>query len=378
MIPMTNGTRACRLSQNESQPRSVTRRILLIISSLQAGGAERVISILANYWADQGCAVTLMTLSSRDSDWYKVDPRVHRVGLGLLSHSAGIVEAFRNSIWRLVCIRRQIRLVRPHAIVSFTDKTNVLTLLAGLGSGVPVIISERVDPRMLPIGSPWKELRSLLYRKADAIVMQSLELREWARNFVSDTAVHVIPNPVNPTITKSKAARQPSSDPSIIAMGRLTRQKGFDLLLEAFRQCREDHPEWSLVVIGEGEERSRLEALSIELGLKDHVRFPGLVQHPWKIFAQSDLFVLSSRFEGFPNVLLEAMACGLAVIATDCPSGPREIIRDGVDGVLVAPDDPKALAAAIDRLMEDDDEGRIGTESSPSSPTKESLRPKAH
>jgi glycosyltransferase involved in cell wall biosynthesis len=141
-------------------------------------------------------------------------------------------------------------------------------------------------------------------------------------------------------------------------MGRLVRQKGFDLLLEAFARCRTSHPRWTLRILGRGEERQALEAQARALNLGDAVEFAGVVKNPQDHLAQSQLFVLSSRYEGFPNALLEAMASGLAVVATDCPTGPADIVTHDENGLLVPAGDVGALAAAMDRLMSDAGERR--------------------
>lgn len=331
-------------------------RITLLISQLGAGGAERVMSLMANYWVEHGQEVTLITLSAETADWHgiQLDPKVTRVGLNLVSSSSHIASAVRNNVERVKRLRQALRRSQADVAIAFGDATNMLTLIAGRGLGIPVVISERIDPRHHPIGSIWNGLRTLLYPYADALVVQTEGVRDWARSLMTESRVHIIPNPVRPALHRREypaAARSLSH--TLVAIGRLDRQKGFDLLVQALAQCVQKHPEWSLVILGEGDERAALESLICELDLKDKVSLPGRVKDPVPFLQRADLFVLPSRYEGFPNALLEAMACGLAVISTDCSSGPRAIIRDGLDGVLVPPDNIDALASAMDRLMAD-------------------------
>ncbi len=329
-------------------------RITLAISTFDIGGAQRVMALMANYWAAQGHNVTLVSLSPQSTDCFELHHLVKRISLNLLSASAYLGRALCQNALRVLRLRDELRKLRPDVVISFMDTTNVLTILASRGLGIPVIISERTDPRQHAIGLAWNTLRSLLYRRADALVVQSPDLRDWAREVAGDARVHIIPNPLNPVFNGSaKAAHRRGSGHTVVAMGRLVRLKGFDLLIEAFARCAGQHPEWSLVILGEGEERSNLESLIVAMGLHDRVWLAGKVPHPSQVLGQADLFVLSSRFEGFPNALMEAMACKLAVISTDCPSGPRNIVRDGMDGLLIPTDDVNALAKSMDHLMAD-------------------------
>jgi glycosyltransferase involved in cell wall biosynthesis len=172
--------------------------------------------------------------------------------------------------------------------------------------------------------------------------------------------VRVVPNPVEVSRV-SRLAHESNGTPwprhFIAACGRLDRQKGFDLLLRAF--ARLPDPDLALVILGEGPERERLEALAGELGIGPRLLMPGFVRNPWACIARAAVFVLSSRWEGFASVLVEAMACGTPVVAADCEWGPREIVRDGEDGLLVRADDPDTLAAAIHRVLTD---GALGVE----------------
>jgi glycosyltransferase involved in cell wall biosynthesis len=327
-------------------------RITLAISTFDIGGAQRVMALMANYWAAQGHDVALVSLSPQSKDWFELHHLVKRVSLNLLSASAHLGRALCQNALRVLRLRDELRQLRPDVVISFMDTTNVLTILASHGLGIPVIVSERIDPRQHAIGLAWNTLRSLLYRRADALVVQSPALRDWAREVAVDARVHVIPNPINPVFNgTATAARCRETGHTVVAMGRLVRQKGFDLLIEAFARCAGQHPDWSLVILGEGEERLNLESLISAVGLQDRVRLAGKVPDPGPTLGQADLFVLSSRFEGFPNALIEAMTCKLAVISTDCPCGPRDIIHDGVDGLLIPPEDVNALAKSMDHLM---------------------------
>ncbi len=336
-----------------------TMRITLVISQLGPGGAERVMSKMANYWAERGHEISLITYSLAKQDFYKLNSDVRRIGLDLMRESPNIGWTIKNLIWRVIQLRKAIMSTRPQLVISFLDRTNVLTLIASIGLKIPVIVSERCDPLSVPIGNRIYEiLRTKFYPRASAIVVQSEGVRQWAQKFISDRKLFIIPNPVE-IVSETDISPSNCKAPDhnvIIGMGRLSREKGFDLLIKAFQKCASDHPEWSLVIYGDGTERAALEELRRDLELNGRVQLPGTTKKPAEALNDADLFVTPSRTEGFPNALLEAMACGLPVISFDCPSGPREIIRNGVDGLLVPPNDVDALAAAMGRLMSDKEE----------------------
>ncbi|MBS0159880.1 MAG: glycosyltransferase family 4 protein [Nitrospira sp.] len=330
-------------------------RITLVISSFGAGGAERAMSVMANYWAETGAQVTLITLASHGHDFYTLLPSVRRIGLGVLTPSTTLHERVWNNLNRVRVLRRSVISSEPDVVISFGDTTNVTTLLAMWGKSTPIIICEQIDPRQYSIGRAWDLLRRAFYARATALVVVSKAMASgWAMRVVPPDRIYIIPNPVYVTPVAQEPRRKPdTAEHTIVAMGRLVQQKGFDLLLEAFKRCSSRFPHWSLVILGEGHERRELESLATKLKLHGRVRFVGLVDDPPALLRGADLFVMSSRFEGFPLALIEAMACGLPVISTDCPTGPSEIIRDGIDGVLVPVDNVEALAEAIDSLCGD-------------------------
>ncbi|MEI6985419.1 MAG: glycosyltransferase family 4 protein [Rhodospirillaceae bacterium] len=329
-------------------------RLALIIAGMGPGGAERVMSNLANAWAARSDHVSLITLAPPEPPpFFPLHPAIEYRPLGLMARSAGRVEALRANLYRLVRLRRAIAAARPDAVLSFGTEMNVLTVLATLGLGLLVVVSERADPRHYPYGRSWRLLRRVTYPLADWVVVQTKTV---AALFGGGRRVVIIPNPL-PTMmdapTQPPTTRPLATRPCIIAAGRMTAQKGFDLLLEAFSRVAADHPTWSLIILGDGEQRAALTNRANAPDLAGRVLLPGVVDDPAAVMRGADLFMLPSRFEGFPNVLCEAMACGLPVIAADCDSGPRDIVTDGVDGLLIPPDDIDALAAALDRLLAD-------------------------
>jgi GalNAc-alpha-(1->4)-GalNAc-alpha-(1->3)-diNAcBac-PP-undecaprenol alpha-1,4-N-acetyl-D-galactosaminyltransferase len=335
-------------SRSADRGRDRGARVALVISSLGGGGAERISSALANRWARAGRGVGVVTIASRDADVHSLDARVERVALDLLRPSRSLAEGLLQGGARVHALRRALERLRPDVVVSFMGRTNVLSLLATAGTGRPVLACERTDPREERARPPWPALRRMLYPRAAGVVVQTESVAAWARPL--SRRVHVIPNFVErpPAMATPGTERGPWR---LLAMGRLGPEKGFDLLVEAFARVARAHPGWSLTILGEGPERPRLEARVRASGLERRVSMPGFVRDPNRELAAAHAFALSSRREGFPNALLEAMACGLPVAAFDCPSGPAEIVVHERTGLLVRAGDVAQLAAALGRLM---------------------------
>jgi GalNAc-alpha-(1->4)-GalNAc-alpha-(1->3)-diNAcBac-PP-undecaprenol alpha-1,4-N-acetyl-D-galactosaminyltransferase len=333
------------------------RHITAVISSLECGGAERVMSMLCNHWSTTN-AVTLLTFDDgREPPFFPLAPGVRHRCLGLTGTSRHAIDAMTRNIRRVRVLRRAIAESRPDVVVSFGDRTNVSVLLATLGCRVPVVVSERSDPRNVPPGWTWSALRHLAYRRAAAIVLVSPEGRDWFGGRLQQN-VRVIPNPID-----LEPAPEPAPDPDdairFVSVGRLAHEKGHDVLLDAMARMPEDvRVRAYLTVVGDGPLREALRHRAQALGLDARVRWVGRHHDPASFVRAADIFVLPSRFEGFPNALAEAMSLGRAVVAADCRSGPGELIADGDSGLLVPPGDPDALAVAMTRLARNREERR--------------------
>jgi GalNAc-alpha-(1->4)-GalNAc-alpha-(1->3)-diNAcBac-PP-undecaprenol alpha-1,4-N-acetyl-D-galactosaminyltransferase len=327
-------------------------KVTLVIYGLGGGGAERVMSILANYWVDHDWDITLiMLVGSTDPSFYSLDPRIKLKSLGLAEKSTSRFTALRNVARRVKTLRQEIIDSQPDVVISFMNAVNVYNILACWNLNIPTIVSEHTYPGANDANQIWQFMMKKFYRHADLVTV----LTQNAVPFYPLAAGYrtiVMPNPIlEPAPVVSMDRLLPT--PSLISVGRLDPRKGFDLLFRAFGQIRDRHPDWQLTILGEGPIRGELEALRAQLQLEDCIHLPGAVKNVPDYLHQTDLFVMSSRVEGFPMALCEAMACGCATIATDCLSGPSDIIENGVNGLLVETENVEAIAAGLDTLMSD-------------------------
>ena len=343
-------------------------RLTFVASSLGCGGVERVTVRLSDGLAARGHDVTVVTLADERSDFFRLSSKVQRQALGIAKGPPTPLWRLAPAVSRrLAAIARAIEASAPDVVISRAVQVNVPVLMALRGRGYPTIVTEHGDRALRADadgGFPWRKwlwyrLRRLCYPFAFRLVSVSRAIDEHFSWLPSERRA-VIYNPF-PEVASVGARAQPDR-PRLVAVGRLSHDKGFDVLIRAFARIARRFAAWQLHILGDGDLREELQQLSEELGLRDQVLFAGEVANPLAALQQAQLFVMASRYEGFPNALGEALSCGLPAIATDCPSRPgrvrrpggvRELVRDGVDGCLVPPDDPERLAQALARLMAD-------------------------
>lgn len=335
---------------------------------MSGGGAERVTANLANYWSDQGWDVTIVTLAPRALDFYALHPAVHRVALDLTGDSRNLLAGLWQNLRRVAALRRVLRQVEPDIALGMMTEANALLALASwdICDRTPscqrrrlcVFGSEHIHPPQCPLSPLWETLRRRTYKRLHGVAALTSESAAWLKVHTSARRVAVIPNaapwplPVQaPQIAPASVCRPGRK--ILLAVGRLVPEKGFDLLIAAFAGLARKHPDWDLVILGEGALREALEVQVQAAGLVQRVSLPGTVGNVGEWYKNASLYVMSSRFEGFGNTLAEALAHGLPAVSFDCDTGPRYIIRHEVDGLLVPSGNAAALAAALDRLMGD-------------------------
>lgn len=328
--------------------------IAIFVPSMAGGGAERVMATVANGLASLGHPVDLVLVQRSGPYLDEISPEVSVVDLNASRTAASVAP-----------LARYLRRRRPSALLSALTHANLAALLATSvsGRGTRVVVSERdaVFPvRQGLTAKLRRRLTATMYARADLIVTVSEGVRtDVIREFGADPdQVLTVYNPLDiasiQQLSTEEAGHPWLDDPQLpvfLAVGRLERAKGFDVLLDAFARTRADVPS-RLVILGEGSLRGELLERAASLGVAAHVDLPGFQQNPFAWMARCDAFVLSSRNEGLPNALIQAMACGARVISTDCPHGPSEILERGRWGSLVPVGDADALATAMRATLE--------------------------
>lgn len=313
-----------------------SEKIILIIGALSFGGAERVICNIANKLAEIGDEVVLIAVHTRESA-YSIDKRV-RVINGLSG---------KRPLSKLVALRKILKKEKPRAALSFLTHINLFAILATLGVDTKLVISERNDPAREPKNLGRRLMRRLLYPLSDGFVFQTEQAKDFFSKYIQDRSA-VIPNPVFLDAVERPKARKKK----IVNVGRLVQQKRQDNLIRAFKIVNEMYPEYTLDIFGEGPEKENLNSLIKNLKLEHAVSLKGSVKNLHDQIKDASIFVLTSDFEGMPNVLMEAMALGIPCISTDCPvGGPRALISHMENGLLVPVSDNEELVEAIELLI---------------------------
>lgn len=331
---------------------------ILFISRLfhqVSGGVERMAIALMNELCLRGHAVELLSWDRSDAEtYYPLDKRVvwHRLDMGDANEKAG----WRLRFQRQLAIRRLLGRSCPDSIIAFQHGPFLTVALAALGLGIPVIAAERNAPQRfdhLRAGRR-RELIFQTFRLADRITVQMADYIEGYPSYLHGRIVS-IPNPVRPAMELAKPAGRAGEAKRLLSVGRLSYQKNQAVLIEAFAKLADLLPAWRLILVGTGEDESKLKRLVVEKGLVDRVEFAGAVKEVERFYLDSQLFCLSSLWEGFPNALAEAMSHGLPAVGfADC-AGVRQMIIDGKTGRLAQGNDSvDALADALLPLMEDE------------------------
>ena len=330
------------------------KKITIVTRSMYAGGAERVIAQLANYFSRRKYVCKIITIDD-EKVLYELDEQIELIPIGEKSGNKLV-----DKILRYKKLRKLVVSDSPDLVLSMPEDIGIYVILALLGTKIPVYVSERNNPWVMTDVKITRILRKLMYPFAKGVIFQT----EMAKSFFSKSIQKkgiVLGNPVDDS--RIPEPFEGERDKVIVAAGRLDKQKNFPLLIKAFSKETSKHPEYRLVIFGEGKLRIELEELIASLKLQDKVSLPGRKNDLLMQMRNAAMFVLSSDYEGLPNVLIEAMCMGMPVISTDCPSGgPKQLIENGKNGILVSVDSEEELAEAMDKLMDVSYANQLGKE----------------
>lgn len=324
------------------------KSIIFVTVSMGGGGTERVISILANWFCKQNISVKILTIADKEVA-YELDQRIQIVNI---SKATG--GSLSGRLKRLFAMRRFFKQDSEAGIIAMGTVAAMFTLLAHIGLKNAVIISERNDPNRLnhkPIKKTVRLIRNILYRQAASIICQTEDVREYFPKSLIRNC-RVIPNPISSTILP--AIENNNRNHNIISAGRLTEQKNHKLLIDTFCRFHMEHPEYHLIIYGQGDLEENLNEYVKQLKMEDYITIPGFCNNLYEELQNSSMYISTSNWEGISNSLIEALAFGIPTIATDCPvGGSRMFIKTMENGILVKTNDEEGLLRGMNKITED-------------------------
>ncbi len=313
-------------------------KIIFITSTLTSGGSERVMSLLANELGKRGHDVSIICLN-KHIVFYPIDKQIK-----IIFAEEKIDNG--NTIKKCLWLRGYVRKEKPDVVIPFMEAVYCLTLLSLIGSGIPIVSSERIDPRRSPFVR--NILRRIFLPLTTHLVVQTREIKQFYPAFIRKKT-SVIYNPVTDKIFDLSIEKK---ERRIISVGRLYPQKNHKMLIEAFGKIAQEYSDYSLTIFGEGPLRKELEDLVVRLKLTDRVFLPGRTENILTELNRSMLFCLSSDYEGMSNALIEAICLGLPIVTTKV-SGVEELIQDGENGRVTNIKDVDAFSNAIKEVLSD-------------------------
>lgn len=326
----------------------MNRKIIFVTGSMGRGGAERVISLLSDYYAKKGWSVTIAMLLHNITNGYQLNPNVRVIDLSKSGLSSAMAIPFVAQK-----LRKLIRTVHPDVVVSFMAQNTLICGLACAGTSVRMIASERIDPAMVHRNIVYRSILHRIYANCECTILQTKRAWNYFPESVKKNSV-IIPNPIQVACCANEHWKK-----RIVTAGRLESQKNHAMLIDAFNAFHKDYPDYVLDIYGEGTKRADLEAQIKSLGLEACVKLCGSSARLHQDIADAAMFVLSSDFEGLSNALLEAMMMGLPVISTKC-AGADEYIQNGKNGMIVPVGDKSALVNALLFMIEKEDREEMG------------------
>ena len=327
-------------------------KIMFYYGSMYRGGSQRVISTLANNFVQRGDEVSIMVTDSRPTG-YKLDERVRYINQCAEATSSGLVSAVRNNLHHLALTRKYLREIRPDVVFCFDSKMVAEALLTKAFLGIKTIGFEPSNPYSSHRGFFWESMRQVATPFADGYIFSVEGVRQYYPRLTRKKSALIPTGVFAETIPATVPPLHQRPGKKVCAVGRLHFVKGFDVLIRAFARFHQKFPDYTLHIYGEGPERTGLEELIRQLEADSYIMLEGYVQDVPAKLCENTMFVLSSSIEGMPNALIEALACGLACVSTNCNFGPADLITDGENGLLVPVGDVEALAQALERIAAD-------------------------